>query len=141
MRSIDKRAELETLVDLHNPFVILGQESKLGPDFFSSQIFPKGYKPFRKEHKDGGGGVFILVRDDVDHVEDAHTDIDQGCECIWVQLKLHNGKLLNVASFYRPTDSKIDIMDKFHSSISNVLSKYKESQISIGGDFNLPGID
>eukprot|EP00112_Aurelia_sp_Birch-Aquarium-sp1_P026935 Seg9885.1 transcript_id=Seg9885.1/GoldUCD/mRNA.D3Y31 product="hypothetical protein" protein_id=Seg9885.1/GoldUCD/D3Y31 len=32
-------------------------------------------------------------------------------------------------------------MDTIHSSISNVLNKYKTSQIIIGGDFKLPGID
>ena len=32
LRSVDKRAELNCLVNHHNPHIILGQESRLGPD-------------------------------------------------------------------------------------------------------------
>ena len=31
----------------------------------------------------GGDGVFILVRDDIDHVEDAFPDDNKGCESVW----------------------------------------------------------
>ena len=42
LRSVDKRAELNCLVNHHNPHIILGQESRLGPDIPSCEIFHKG---------------------------------------------------------------------------------------------------
>ena len=65
LRSVDKRAELNCLDDNHNPHIILGQESRLGPDIPSCEVFPKGFKSFRRDRVMGGGGVFILVRDDI----------------------------------------------------------------------------
>ena len=50
----------------------------------------------------GGGGVFLLVREDIEHVEDAFPNDNEDCESVWVQLKLFNAKLLNIAYFYRP---------------------------------------
>ena len=41
LRSVEKRAELNCLVNHHNPHIILGQESRLGPDIPSYGIFPK----------------------------------------------------------------------------------------------------
>ena len=32
IKSLDKRSELSALIDLHNPHIILGQESKIGPE-------------------------------------------------------------------------------------------------------------
>ena len=46
LRSVDKRAELNCLVNHHNPHIILGQESRLGPDIPSCEVFPKGFKSF-----------------------------------------------------------------------------------------------
>ena len=43
----------------------------------------------------GGGGIFILVKEDNDHVGDAFPDDSIGCENIWVQHKLFNAKLLS----------------------------------------------
>ena len=34
----------------------------------------------------GGGGVFILVIDYIDHVEDAFPNDNKDCESVWVQL-------------------------------------------------------
>ena len=39
LRSVDKRAELDCLVNHHNPHIILGQESRLGPDIPSCEVF------------------------------------------------------------------------------------------------------
>ena len=138
LRSVDKRAELNCLVNHHNPHVILGQESRLCPDIPSCEIFPKGFKSFRKDRIIGGGGVFILVREDIDHVEDAFPNDNKDYESVWVQLKLFNAKLLNIASFYRPPNSRNESLTLIHNDIGNTMKKYKHMQCVIGGDFNLP---
>ena len=70
----DKRAELKCLANLHNPHIILVQEYRLGPDISSCEIFPKGFKSFCRDRVMGGGGVIILVIEDIDHAEDAFPD-------------------------------------------------------------------
>ena len=82
LRSIDKRAELNCLVNIHNPHIILGQESRLGPDISSSEVFPNGLKLFCMVQAMGGGGIFILVSEDIHHVEDAFPNDNKDCECL-----------------------------------------------------------
>ena len=86
----------------------------------------------------GSGGVFILVREDIDHVEDAFPNDNKDCESVWVQLKLFNAKLLNIASFYRSPNTWNEIFTLIHNDIGNVMRKYKHTQCTIGGDFNHP---
>ena len=40
---LGKRAEFQSLIDEHRPHVVLGQESKLGPEHKDSEIFPQKY--------------------------------------------------------------------------------------------------
>ena len=49
----------------------------------------------------GGGGVLVLVRKEMDYVEDAFPDVNKGCESVWLQKKLFNANPLNKASLYR----------------------------------------
>ena len=138
LRSVDKRAELNCLVNHHNRHIILCQESGLGQDISSCEAFPKGYKSFRRDQVMGGGCVFILVSEDVDHVEDTFPDDNKDSESVWVQLRLFNAKLLNIASFYRRPNSWNESLTSVHNDIGNNMKKYKHMQCDIGGDFNLP---
>ena len=47
LRNVDKRAELNCLVNHLNPHIILGQESRLGQDIPCCEVFPKGLRYFR----------------------------------------------------------------------------------------------
>ena len=107
LRSVDKRAEQSCLVNHHNPHIILCRESRLGPDIPSCKVFPKGFKSFRRDRVMSGGGVFILVREDIVHVEDVFPNDNKDCENAWVHLKLFNARLLNIASFYWKFDWSI----------------------------------
>ena len=123
--SVDRRAELNCLFNHHNPHIILGQKSTLGPDIPSCEVFPNGFKSFRRDRGLCGGGVSILVREDIDHIEDAFPDDSKDCESIWVQLKLSNAKLLNVASVHRPLNSRNESLALIHYDIGNTMKKYK----------------
>ena len=96
LRSVDKCDELSCLVDHHNPHVILDQEFWLSPDISTCLIFPEGLRPFRSDQVIGSGGIFILVRKDIDH---ALPDDNKDCESILVQLRLFNARLL-IHSFF-----------------------------------------
>ena len=60
---INKKASLSTLCETTDADIIIGTESWLTDGHFSSEIFPPGYKVFRKDRKKGkGGGVFIITK-------------------------------------------------------------------------------
>ena len=121
LRSIDKRAELNCLVNHHIPHIVLGQESRLVADIPSCEVFPKGSKSFCRDRVMGGGGVFILVKHDIDHVEDTFSDDNEDCESVWVQLKLFNADLLNIASFYRPQNPHNESLALIHNDIRDTI--------------------
>ena len=51
IQSIGKRAELEALIEDHNPHVMLGQESKLGLEHLTSEVLPGNFTIFQKDRK------------------------------------------------------------------------------------------
>ena len=124
LRSVDMHAELSCLVNHHNPRIILSLKSRLGLDISFCEVFPKGFRSFRRDRVMGGGGVFILVRGDIDHVEDAFPDDNKDFERVRVQLALFNAKLLNIASFHRPENSRYESLTSIHNDIGNAMRKY-----------------
>ena len=65
-------------------------------------------------------------------------DDSKDCESIWVQHKLFNAKLFNIASLDRPPNSRNQSLALIHNDIGNTMKKYKHMQCVKGGDFNLP---
>ena len=142
IQSLDKRSELSALIDLHNPHIMLGQESKIGPVHQSSEIFPQNYISFRKDRKVGGGGVFVLVKDDINSLECTFEDLtDNDCEIVWAQIRLPGSKLLNIASIYRPPNSSLQTMNKINQNLTTVFSKFRNATYMLAGDLNLSCID
>ena len=56
----NKIADIASVIDQHKPHIIFGTESWLNSNIESNEIFPNGYKIFRKDRPDDyhGGGVF-----------------------------------------------------------------------------------
>eukprot|EP00795_Rhopilema_esculentum_P017661 gene17661-9309_t len=104
--------------------IVNKKESKLDLNYLSSEVFSKGYNPFCKDRTGNGGGVFVLVKDGIEFIEDAIPDQKNSeCEFKWVQLKLRGSKLLNVASFYRPPNSSLNIIQKFREILASVVKR------------------
>jgi exonuclease III len=143
IKSRDRAAHFKALVCQHKPDVILGCESKLNDGVTTSQAFPEGYRTYRRDRakNDGGGGVFICVKDDI--VSDEAPELKTDCEVIWATLKFANTKTLHIGSYYRPPSSKKDALENLSQSLGRVFSKYKKRRphVIIGGDFNLGDID
>ena len=71
----NKKAEFLNLVDTHKPDIIVGTESWLKPAVKSAEIFPPWFSVYRKDRKDGYGGVFIAVKNDL--ISEEITDIEK----------------------------------------------------------------
>ena len=66
----------------------------------SSEIFPSHYKAYRNDRSSLGGGVFILVREDILSVEE--PEYVTNCELEWVKIKIQGNKDLHIGAFYMP---------------------------------------
>lgn len=59
--SMNKKKEFSTIIDKHNPHIIVGTETWLHPGISSKEVRPHGYV-IRKDRKDTHGSVLIVVR-------------------------------------------------------------------------------
>ena len=129
-----KVSEFHSLIELHEPDIILGCKSKLDSSIPSYLVFPDTNEIFRKDRTRFGGGVFVAVRNEHAAVEERHLDVDS--EIITISLQFQKRKKLYVSSFYRPPTQdreSLDQLDDFLSKLFNTRSNYPN--LVLGGDF------
>ena len=124
----------QSSVDYFQPDCILGTESWLDKSVSTNEIFPPGYKIFRRDRitstqGEGGGGVLIAVNEnyDVSLLPDTVTDT----ELLWAKVHFEKSKSLILGSFYRPPGSKIKKMEEFSRSL-DLLPKNSNQTIILG---------
>ena len=144
-----KTSEFAATIDYVKPDIVCGVESWLygfkpgkQPETNSiknCEVFPPNYLTYRNDRNNIGGGVFILAHDSLVTTElIKESDID-GAELSWAQIKT-SAKDLFVCSFYMPhRDEKH--LKKLDSSLEMILSKSKDRNIILCGDFNCPNIN
>ena len=137
-RISNKKAELETAITYIKPDIICGTESWLNGNISSSEVFPTNYSVYRKDRSRLGGGVFILVRNDLVSTEE--VDLKADCETIWTRIKLQKSKDLIIGTFYMPHRNEKDIkeLEKVLSKLSN---RADQKHCILTGDFNCPDIN
>ncbi len=135
-----KRARFATMVDSVNPDIILGTETKLDSDFNTAELSLPNYRVFRKDRNKKGGGVLIAVRDNLTSCE---LDIQTSCELLWVKIQDAKRKFKSsiFGCFYNPPPSKDSNVEAFTDSVREVKSQHPNSNVYIGGDFNLRDIE
>ena len=135
----NKKPEFLNLIDSVKPDIIIGTESWLTSDVYSSEIFPPSFTIFRKDRQhQKGGGVFIAVRQEFQASELHHINISS--ETLWIKVKLYKCRDFLVCAHYRPHVSDVTSITDLRKSldqIGNTINKH----ILIAGDFNLPGIN
>ena len=84
---LDKKPELENLIETSQADIFLGTESWLRDDHPSTSIDPKGFKVYRKDRRNlTGGGVFILVAEKLISSEPEEMKVECSCELIWAHV-------------------------------------------------------
>ena len=134
----NKTAQLHHILDSVKPDVVAGTETWLSNDILDNEIVPKsmGYSIYRKDRKCGkGGGVMLLVKDDI--ICSEQPQLDTGSETIWVKVELKGNKPLFIAAHYRPKESDRKGFEELTRSIGLAKSQ-KADNIWILGDFNYP---
>ena len=137
---VDKKPQIENLIDSTQADIILGTESWLKSQHLSTAVFPKGFKVFRKDRMDKtGGGVLILVSEKFVSHEPEDLKFNGHCELVWAQIQVSGTSQLFIGSFYRPPhENDPEYLKQLKSSLSRIPIG---THIWLGGDFNLGDID
>ena len=124
------------------PFIVL-TETHLFKDIYDAEVQIKHYNLYRADRikrKCGGTAIYIHESIAIDNID---TFSDSVCESVMLYNKTLN---LVIISAYRPPKGENNL--HIHKSFSNLLStietflsKLKNPDVIILGDFNLPSID
>ncbi|MEL7079663.1 MAG: endonuclease/exonuclease/phosphatase family protein, partial [Cyanobacteria bacterium J06582_2] len=95
-----KKNILAAFLDTNKPDIVAIQETKIDDTFTSSEIIPKecNYIIYRKDRSDGGGGVMLLIKNNIKQVSLA--ELDNASESIWVKIKI-DGCFHYIGNWYR----------------------------------------
>ena len=99
----------------------------------SCEIFPKNYSVFRNDRDTLGGGVFIMVHENLVAIE--KPEYVTNCEIEWVNLKLKGCKDLLIGSFYRPMPHRNSDTVKELGRSLNLIQANKQKHVILCGDF------
>ena len=113
-----------------------GTESHLDDSFLNSEVFPANYCAYRKDRNIYGGGVFILVKN---NIPSSQVNYDSSNELIWVRIHNNTDADIILGSFYCPPHSPVEILDELAGSLSYIQTTYPSAQVILGGDCNAPG--
>ena len=134
---VNKRDELENLVESLSPSVVALTETWLTRDVEDSEVTLRGYKLFRNDRSiRGGGGVMLLVRDEYEaYLWQATSDPDGFYESLWCKVRLSHNGFDTIGVIYRSPGSQPSQM------LSDIRTFSKGNHCLILGDFNAPSID
>jgi len=65
LKGASRRIEFQALLDLHQPDIVLGCESKLDKEIPTYSVFPQNFTVFRNDRNCNGGGVFQAINSDI----------------------------------------------------------------------------
>ena len=117
--------------ELSNFDVICITESWLHDAISDDEIKMEEYTVFRRDRVgDSHGGVCVYL-----HVRRRNDMEIQNLECVWIEIKTHNKKVL-IGTFYRPPNSPNDTMAHIENSVG-LADDTNIQDILILGDFNL----
>ena len=144
IKTPDKPAQLQNLIQSTRADIIIGTESWLSPEIKSVEVFPPNFTIYRRDRPKGqGGGVFVLVSSLYESEEPEELKVDQelDCELVWAKVKVHGSKDLYVESFYRPPyNHDSDYLMRVQSYITRIPI-HNGVHLWLGGDLNLADIN
>lgn len=142
-RSIcNKLLELQLFISVHNPVVLGLCETHADPDMPDSLFCCSGYKIFRKDRNRFGGGVALLVHQDLFATEVKLSDQYSSVELICVDITMYSIKYRTIMYYRRPYFLQEDV-DYFELSMKCLTELVQKSPkpVILMGDFNLPDVD
>ena len=109
--------------------MILLTETFLDGNILDSEIVSGPYLVFRKDRNRHGGGVMLIIRDNIPVVR--RNDLETDCELLWVEITASSRQYL-IGVVYCPPGSHKKSLHELEFSLSGIPSHIS---IVIGGDF------
>ena len=114
-------------------------ETKLGDSYPDKQFYIEGYKKYRLDrNENGGGGVMIYVRSDIPSDKLEKHVFSKNVEALFVEINLRKSKLLLVGT-YHSTHPEYGTSDNdFFEQMGFALDVYSNyDKFLLAGDFNV----
>ena len=118
---------------------LLGTETWLDPSIPNSEILPSLNNVYRKDGGGKVGGVLTAVLNTLDSSAAPELE-DEGCEMLWVRVKLKGRRTFYLCAYCRPNAADETSLRKLGQSLERA-SQLPKAHLLIGGDFNFPGWD
>ena len=135
----NKVQETQLLIESADPDIIIGTETWLNPNIFSSEVLPSNYTVFRRDRADSHGGVLIAVKDDLVCTP---VSTNKELELICVKVRINRSKSIIISAFYRPpSESNTEHAQAVLDELTRLRQDNSKCEFWVGGDFNLPDID
>ena len=129
---VNKRNELNIMVEDIDPHIIGITESWATPDISDAELGMTGYVMFRKDRLGrGGGGVILYIKESIQAYE---IKLEKEAECeeaVWCNIVTGNSTL-TVGLVYRSPNISMEENEKIHNAIKEVSKR----DCIIMGDFN-----
>ncbi|KAA0202335.1 hypothetical protein HAZT_HAZT000416 [Hyalella azteca] len=137
---MNKRNELDALIDIHRPSVVGIVEVKPKNQRFNDQeceIALPGFESFHNlESK--GRGICLHIKSELNpSCKDVKTDFE---ECMFVDCKLSNSETWTIGFVYRSPSSSED-NNQNPNQLLRTVTEAKPQHLLVLGDFNFPEID
>ena len=136
----EKKAELLNILETSEPDIVFGNETWLTSNHHSAEYFPPTYHVYRKDRKDGYGGVLLAVKSTlISH----QLPVNNDSEAVIVSIKTTKPSepLIAVSLYRTPSCNAKERLDQMKSIVTTLDSIKTEGVIWIGGDLNLKDID
>ncbi|XDV11531.1 hypothetical protein PO909_000447 [Leuciscus waleckii] len=114
--------------------VLALSETHLDCSFDNSQLAVEGYRLFRKDRNQNGGGVAFYISENI-AVTLREDLMGSDIEMIWLQLNIQFKKPILVGCCYRPPSPNVDYLEKICDNIEKAAAQTKD--IFLLGDFNI----
>jgi hypothetical protein len=125
------------LIDIYNPYVIIGTESWLREEISNAEVFRDDYTTFWRDRSTRGGGVFIYVKD---CIACAELWVDEDFEIIAVEVKDRDPQFTwEIVGIYRAPNEDMRVIERLAARTDYLRKSTKRS--IIGEDLNLPSAD
>lgn len=134
---VAKKADLNCLIEVTNPDIIIASETWLKPSINSSEFFPLNYTVYRKDREDGYGGVLLAHKTTLTSYQ---LHMASPCEIVACKFDQTINPLI-ICSVYRPPNSNIEYLNHMCEELQSIRLANPSATIWIGGDLNLPDIN
>ena len=102
---VNKREDLQALLESEQLDVLAVAETFLDDDILDSELVDNSYVVFRRDRNRHGGGVMLLLRNNLPAVR--RYDLESDCEVLWIQVSIERAPLF-LGVYYRPPCESVE---------------------------------